>query len=113
MNDNDDNDNDNDKPAVILIVGGTPDDWGLIPMFLDPHDPRPAREQFDAHYVGGWNPFKGFTFDRDELTLNYPGDPPYHAIGGILFREERILLFPSAWVLIAQPDETWEVARMD
>ena len=97
----------------VMMVGGDPEDWGLIPSFLDTSDPRPAAEQFNAHYIGGWRPFEGFTFDNKAGTLTYPGDPPYKVMSCLLFRDEIILLFPSSWVLILQHDGTWQVCRMD
>jgi hypothetical protein len=100
-------------PVALIIIGGSPDDWGFIPSFLDDDDPRSAIEQFDANYVAGWTPFKGFTFDLDKGTLHYPGDPPLRCISVMLWRDERILLFPSGWVLVLAPDDTWQVARMD
>jgi hypothetical protein len=99
--------------GVIMMVGGTPEDWGVIPTFLDHTDPRPAAEQFDAKYIGGWNPFEGFTFDVATSTLRYPGDPPMQPISAIKFGDELIILFPSAWVLILQFDLTWQISRMD
>jgi hypothetical protein len=98
----------------IIMMGGSLEDWGIIPSFLDLDDPRPAREQFAAKYIAGWNPFKGFTFDKDEGVIHYKGDPPLKVVSAMLFREECILLFPYAWVLIMQTeDNSWEIARMD
>jgi hypothetical protein len=95
------------------MIGGTPEDWGIIPSFLDTEDPRTAREQFDAHYQGGWQPFDGFSFDKDTGVLSYLGDPPMRPLSAMIFREETIAIFPSAWVLVLQPDDSWEVCRMD
>ena len=97
----------------IVAVGGDPEDWGIIPTFLDLDDPRPAKEQFNAHYMGGWNCFEGFKWDRKNETLSYTGDPPMKPISMLTFRDEVIVLFPSAWVMIIQPDESWEISRMD
>lgn len=96
-----------------MLTDGNLEDWGFIPSFLDFDDPRPVREQFDEHYMGGWNKFDGFTWDSASGTLTYPGDPPMKFLSGIWFRDERILLFPHAWVMVVQPDGSWEVARMD
>lgn len=95
------------------MVGGDPEDWGIIPSFLDEKDPRGAKEQFNAQYMGGWQPFHGFTFDYETGVLKYPGDPPMKPLSSILFRKEVILIYPSAWVMVIQPDHTWEVCRMD
>ena len=90
------------------------DVWGFIPGFLDADDPRPAREQFNARYLGGWSPGPpGLSFDFDTGTLTYPGDPPMTPISTMQFRDEMIVLFQSSWVLILQRDGSWEVARMD
>lgn len=99
--------------ATMLMVGGSIDDWGLILSFLDFDDERGAVEQFNEKYVGGWNDFEGFVLDADKGTITYPGDPPYEVISTVLFRKEVIALFPSGWVLVAQPDKSWRVARMD
>ena len=85
--------------------------WGIILSFLDHSDPRPAREQFDEQYVGGWHSIKGFSFNTNQLT--YPGDPPLRAISEVIFCDESIMIFPYAMVLILQPDGSFEVSRMD
>lgn len=95
-----------------LSVRATIDDWGYIPGFLNENDPRSASEQFEEKYQGGWNPFLGFTKD-DKECLHYPGDHIQVPLSIILFRAERLLLYPAQWVVIIQPDNTWEVARMD
>jgi hypothetical protein len=101
----------------IIMVGGHPEDWGIIPTFLDPEDLRSAKEQFHAHYIGGWNKFEGFKWDADNELLNYgegeDADPPMKPISMLLFREEMIVMFPYSWVMIIQPDGDWEIARMD
>lgn len=90
------------------------DHWGYIPTFLDRNDPRPVKDQFNERYVfGGWQPFKGFKFDPLHFTLKYPGDPLMLPIDSMKFRDETVILFQSAWVVILQKDNTWEVARMD
>jgi hypothetical protein len=99
---------------MIIIIGGAPaEEWGLIPDFLDDDDPRSAKEQFNDRYVAGWEPFEGFTFDVETGMLSYPGDPPMKPISIMLFRQELILLFDFAWVMIVQPDKSWEICRMD
>lgn len=88
---------------------------GYIPTFLSEGDPRPAREQLNANYQhgGGWIPFGGFELRSSDMALLYPDDPPLRPIASANLREERILIYPYAWVLIMQPDGSWEVARMD
>lgn len=98
---------------MLIVIGGNREMWGLIPNFLDPDDPRDAKEQFNARYIAGWNHFEGFSFDTKTETLSYPGDPPMHPRSVMLFRRELILLFPYSWVMVIQPDNSWEICRMD
>lgn len=87
---------------------------GFIPSFLDKNDPRSAKEQFATNYVGGWFPFKGgFKLLADGLTLKYPGDPAMPAMWRGQLRDETILVFDHAWVMIKQADGSYEIARMD
>lgn len=91
----------------------TPDHLGFLPAMLSPDDPRPAREQFNSNYsFGGWSPFKGFTLNTDN-SLSYPGDPPQQPLAQAKLRDELIILYPSSWVAIIQPDRSFEVARLD
>lgn len=89
---------------------------GYLPMMLDEANPKSAREQLNDGYAhgGGWHPFPGHTFhDGLEPTLTYPEDPPLGAVAEWKLRDERIILFDSAWVAIVQPDGSYEIARMD
>jgi hypothetical protein len=97
----------------LLHPNATPDMLGYIPMFLDDRDPRPAREQIMANYVGGWHPFEGFTLNESNGYLEYPEDPPTLPIATVQLRDEVITVYEHSWVLIMQPDKTWEVARLD
>jgi len=101
------------KTLVVVMVGGEPEDWGIIPTFLDNDDPRPAAEQFNENYIGGWNPFPGFEFDTITGELLYKGDPPLRPKSAMFFRDERIVLYPHGWVMIIAPDDTWQISRMD
>ena len=96
------------------MFGGSPDDWGYILEFLDDDDPRPVREQFHERYISGWHPAPaGLDFDVVSGILRYPGDPPLRATSVVIFGREVIALFPGSFVVIIQPDESWEAARMD
>jgi len=86
---------------------------GYLPGFLNEDDPRPAAEQYDANYVGGWRPLDGWAFDPREMLLKYPGDPPLEPFAATRLRDEMILFFPYAQVMVWQPDGSFEVARMD
>jgi hypothetical protein len=86
---------------------------GYLPGFLDADDPRPAAEQFDANYVSGWGPQPGWEFDPVRMKAQYPGDPALYPFAMTSLRDEVILFYPHAYVLIKQPDDSFEMARMD
>lgn len=90
------------------------DHVGIIPDMLSERDPRPAREQLHDGYLhgGGWDPFKGFTLQPDD-SIKYPGDPAHKPLAEMRLREERVLVYPHAWVAIIQPDRSFEISRMD
>jgi hypothetical protein len=92
----------------------TQEHLGLLPGFLDESDPRSAREQFNENYAhgGGWNPFEGFKM-LDGYALKYPGDPAHKPLAKAKFRDELILYYQYSWVVVMQPDGSWEVTRMD
>lgn len=89
------------------------DALGYIPNFLSNEDKTPAKEQFDQHYVGGWNKLNGFTLDPKTMKLKYPGDPSMLPLYKAELGCEKIYVYPHAWVLILQADGSFEVARMD
>lgn len=88
---------------------------GYIPEFLSVHDPLPAVQQLDANYKhgGGWRPIKGFKMDMKTHAIKYPGDPSYPPIAVIELRDEKIFVYPHAWVAVVQKDGSYEIARMD
>jgi len=86
----------------------------IIPTFLAEADPRPAFEQFNERYIGGWNPRLPGKWRLDQNNyLHYPGDPLMVPIAAAQLRDELILVYPHAWVCIAQLDGSFSVARMD
>ena len=99
---------------VVLLNGGTPDHVGMIPHWLDESDMRNAREQLDEHYQhgGGWQPFHGFKLKKD-LSLSYPGDPPHKPLALMKLRDEVVAIYQYGWVMILQPNGSFEVCRMD
>ncbi|HEY2530294.1 MAG TPA: hypothetical protein VGJ20_20550 [Xanthobacteraceae bacterium] len=90
---------------------------GDIPYWLDVNDPRPAREQLDSHYRhgGGWHPFQGYSLkiEHGRRALLFPGDPPQYPIATMHLRDETILVYPHAIVVVLQPDGSFEACRMD
>ncbi len=99
---------------VMLMAGVNPDytPGELVDMLSD-LDPRPAREQLNEGYQhgGGWCPMEGFTIDKE--GLHFPGDRALRPICMTKLRDETITVFEADWVVIQQPDGTFEVARMD
>jgi hypothetical protein len=91
-----------------------PEDLGFLPMFLDPNDPRPAKEQLHENYQhgGGWHSMPGFSIG-DDLELCYPGDPPMRPIAVTQIHDTKVLVYPHSWVVIMKPDDSFEVCRMD
>ena len=102
---------------MTILITGRPEVWGIIPTFLNEDDPRPVREQFNANYQSGWQPFPGFTLKREPanepLELLYPEDPPLRALSIMQFRTETIIIFEGEWVVVMQEDDSWEACRMD
>ena len=100
---------------VLMLEKVDPYHLGFIPQWLMEEDPRPAKIQLDEkyRYGGGWQPFSGFKMNPKTYGLTYPDDPEMHPFAAIFFREEIILMYPHSWVAILQPDETFEVCRMD
>lgn len=98
---------------VQVNPNATMDHLGLIPSFLDPEDVRTAAMQFDENYCGGWRPSSGFTMDKEKRTLKYPGDPDLVPLFMSLMGDELIFVYDCGYVAIVQPDETFEVSRLD
>src|SRR5882672_5677563 len=89
------------------------DALGYIPHFLVTEDTRPAKEQFNQHYIGGWHKFEGHTLNLKTMSLKYPGDPPLLPLAKAELGHEKVYVYPHAWVLILRPDGSFEVARLD
>jgi hypothetical protein len=89
-------------------------DLGFLPGFLSEDDPRPAVEQIDAAYQhgGGWQPFHGFRV-VDGCCLQYPSDPVLKPLAWTQLRDERVMVYRHHWVMVMQPDRSYEIARVD
>ena len=96
-----------------LVQDFDPEWLGICPAFLDEDDPRPAREQFNERYIGGWNPSWNKATLDGELVMHYPGDPPMTPLAMLGFREEIVLLYDHQFFAIVQPDGSYEISRMD
>lgn len=90
---------------------------GYIPYWLHAEDPDPAWKQIHKNYShgGGWRSSKDIWEDYyiHGDTLHYPGDPPLHPIAKTKLRDETILFYPHAWIVIKQSNGDWDVARID
>ena len=96
---------------------------GYIPMFLSEDDDRSAREQFAGNYIGGWEPFNRFELrfvgpaatsdNRNIPSLKFTDDPLLPPLAYAQLRDELIVVYPYSWVMVMQPDNSYEVTRMD
>lgn len=87
---------------------------GFIPTFLTETDPRPATEQLNTNYRhgGGWIPQSKFTM-LPNGNLSYPGDPPLPLLAETHLRDETIRFYDCSYLVVIQPDGSFEVARLD
>jgi len=100
------------------MKNGTPFWWeragtelGFLALALSTADPRPAREQFDETF--GWTP-RDVHFDpKNRALFPPPGQPVMYPIAGTSLREEMIYAYEGSWVVVAQPDGSYEAARLD
>lgn len=103
----------------VMVTGRDPIVLGLIPMFLSEDDPRPAAQQLDANYRhgGGWRPMPGFSLnERGQLCYHKDGEedePPMNCLAATQLRHEDIRFFEHQWLVIIQPDGSFEVSRCD
>lgn len=98
---------------VQVNPAATMDHLGIIPSFLDPEDVRTAAMQIDENYCSGWRPSSGFTMDKEKRTLKCAGDPDLPPLFMSLMGDELIFVYEYGYVAIVQPDETFEVSRLD
>lgn len=88
---------------------------GYLPRILSESDSRSAIEQIKANYVGGWNPFDGFTLVKNKngsYQLEYPDDPPMKELSRTKLRDEEIVLFQYDWLAIIHGTD-YRIARID
>lgn len=88
---------------------------GFLPHFAGENDPRSFQEQVNERYIGGWNPFHGFTLggNSEKYFLAYPGDPPMREVARAKFRNQTIVLFQYDWVAVIENGKLVQVARLD
>ena len=90
-----------------------PEACGFIPSFIKVDDERPLKEQINDNYIGGWKPFEGFKLKQKSWTIGYPGDPDMQPLAGVALHGEVLAVYPHAWVMIVQEDNSYEIARLD
>lgn len=90
-------------------------DLSVLATIITANDPRPLKEQIHEGYAhgGGYHPCKGFTLDFENLALRYPGDPPLRPLATTTINNERFVLFESDFCAIIQPDNAYDIIRMD
>lgn len=88
---------------------------GWIPSFLVADNKDNAQTQFNQNYShgGGWSPFSDKWVLHDDDSIEYPGDPTYKPLAYTYLHNQKVVVYPHAWVAIINPDKSFEVARMD
>lgn len=88
---------------------------GFVPDFFSNGVDKPAREQLNDNYAhgGGYSEIKGFTFNKENLTLKYPGDPLLQCLARSKLHDEQLFFFDHALLVILQPSGEWAVTRVD
>lgn len=97
------------------VRGDIRDILGYLPDIFIDGDPRPAAEQANERYLGGWHPQDGWSLKSENgvLVARYPGDPPLRPLAITQLNDEVLLLYPHAYVCVMQPDGSCQMARMD
>jgi hypothetical protein len=101
---------------IILDKRMDPEYLGIIPMFFDANDPRPAKEQIDEAYQhgGGWEPIPHTkAVPEIHFAFRYPDDPVFKPLAIAKLRDEMIVLYDHSFLGIWQRDGTFEISRVD
>jgi hypothetical protein len=88
---------------------------GFLPEILLDDDKRPVKEQLEDRYRhgGGWRPIPGITMGAQRV-LHFAGDPPYRPAALAKINDEFVIFYPQASLLaVVQPDNSYEVVRVD
>lgn len=99
----------------LLHPAATMDVLGYLPDMFSDEDPTPVKEQIDRNYAngGGWRHAPGWSFDHETQVIKFPGDPPLLPLARCKVRDETVLLYQYSWVVVVQPDGTFEICHMD
>lgn len=95
-----------------------PHGLGFLPDILRDDDKRTVREQLEDRYAhgGGWRPMRshGFRLNKKTWVLSFPGDPPFKPAAMCGIGAEIVVFYPQcSLLLVFQPDDSWEVTRVD
>ena len=101
-------------PVVMFTRKSADHVVGDIPIFLNEDDGRCAREQFNERYAhgGGWRPMRGWAM-YENFYIQYEDESPLEPWAMMRLHNETILVYDHSWVAIIQPDQAFEVSRMD
>jgi len=96
----------------------TPEMLGWIPGWLNINDPDPIWKQIDKRYKhgGGWHTSgskEQTTLRERDNALLHPEDPPQLPLARAALRDEEILFYPYAFVVIKQKGGEWDLCRVD
>jgi len=96
-----------DIPIEVIV--------GDIKFFASEENEESLNNQINKMYSfgGGWQPFEGFTMNRETKSLKYPEDPELFPLAVAKFRNQEIYIYNYAWVSIVEEDGSFEVARID
>jgi hypothetical protein len=94
--------------------GFTIEHLGFLPDILWPDDPRSVKDQLNDRYAhgGGYRSSSGFKLCKD-MALKWPGDPLQRPLAAVLINQELVVFYPHAFLLVMQPDGSFEVTRVD
>ena len=103
-------------PFTIIDQRLDPEYLGIVPMFFNTSDPRPAAQQVDANYQhgGGWEPLPHCKpVPEIPFAFSYPGDPVFVPVAVAKLRAEVIVLYQGSFLGIWQRDGSFEISRVD
>ena len=95
---------------------------GILPDLISDRT-IPAQDQIAKNYAfgGGWSPLPKFTFDPEDLSIHYPGDPKMEPLAFVHLDDQIVFVYESGWVAVTdkphdKPDQEPTlvgVTRMD
>jgi hypothetical protein len=103
---------------IALDKRFTPEHLGFLPEILLAEDKRKVKDQLEDRYAhgGGWRGFPEghFRLDRMNMTLRFPGDPPFRPAAFTQIGDETVVFYPlCSLLMVLQADGKYEVTRVD